>query len=399
MVNCSSCNEKLDKSSLLSGLCPKCLMPLDPDIVVQLKKELGIVDPGTGSGAPEPPPPPTNNSNCDSCGAPVLKEDYDQGKNCPICNQPLNKKFQSSTQPEVIKKSDSGSLTKTIPCDTCEYPILEQSYLNGDICPQCGSKANINHQNPPSLQPKAGENDNNVPENSVKIRIINSVNAGKEIVVNQNEIIGREIINKLTNSKDSYKGISRHHFSFSYDGNLKITDQNSTNGTIVNGVKLNPNDFLPTKIGDRIELGDRDIVFYITGYSQSSEEFTEYFLKEMNSSVEYPLSQNLGVEEFIGRNFQKYGLHKIFEDWFYHNKNQGIDPDELTAKLKTIPRELFILKCISNNPSRWSLQNKSTHKDVVVKGNTLKNIDEQVELGVNDLIKVGDYFLFMIIKK
>lgn len=58
-------------------------------------------------------------------------------------------------------------------------------------------------------------------------------------------------------------GVSRRHAEIRrHDGQYVITDVGSTNGTLLNGEKLAPNEEIPLHSGDRIHLGERtELIF------------------------------------------------------------------------------------------------------------------------------------------
>jgi hypothetical protein len=58
-------------------------------------------------------------------------------------------------------------------------------------------------------------------------------------------------------------GVSRRHAELSYQGGAWfVVDLDSTNGTYLNGVEVQPKVRTPLKDGDRLALGELEIVFY-----------------------------------------------------------------------------------------------------------------------------------------
>ncbi|MCU0723225.1 MAG: FHA domain-containing protein [Planctomycetes bacterium] len=79
------------------------------------------------------------------------------------------------------------------------------------------------------------------------------------------EVLGDSISLGRAGDQDLFiddASISKHHCDFLLSSqDVRIADANSTNGTRVNGVRLNPHVPVPLKSGDRIAFGEV-LVFY-----------------------------------------------------------------------------------------------------------------------------------------
>jgi hypothetical protein len=76
---------------------------------------------------------------------------------------------------------------------------------------------------------------------------------GKVITVHHGDTIGRDSIGgRILNQ---YSAVSRHHATFKYfNGRWLIHDENSTNGTYINGMKLGPDKWYELKPKDILSI-------------------------------------------------------------------------------------------------------------------------------------------------
>ena len=85
---------------------------------------------------------------------------------------------------------------------------------------------------------------------------------GESISINRAEFtIGRER-NSVTYCISDNSSIGRTHVKlFVRNGTTYLVDQNSKNGSFINGVKAAPNQEMPLKAGDKVTLADEDFEF------------------------------------------------------------------------------------------------------------------------------------------
>ncbi len=76
---------------------------------------------------------------------------------------------------------------------------------------------------------------------------------GQIITIHNGDIIGRDSIGgRILNQ---FSSVSRHHASFKYmNGKWLVKDENSTNGTYINGTKLIPDKWYEIQVDDTLSI-------------------------------------------------------------------------------------------------------------------------------------------------
>ncbi len=108
----------------------------------------------------------------------------------------------------------------------------------------------------------AGAGETTVLNSNINLGTLTRVKSGERITINSdNFVIGKEL-SKVNYCVSDNTSISRTHARFSGRGGVTyITDLKTTNGTFLNGVKLQPNQENPLKNGDKISLADEEFTF------------------------------------------------------------------------------------------------------------------------------------------
>ena len=115
-------------------------------------------------------------------------------------------------------------------------------------------------------------------------RFVLSANRGngpKEYLLEKDTSIGRAPENDIV-LLDEEKVISRYHANIRYEsGSYSLSDNGSSNGTYVNGQQLEKNSPRMLQDGDRVSIGDYELVFYAPA-SVSDEATLHGSLSDLN---------------------------------------------------------------------------------------------------------------------
>lgn len=198
-------------------------------------------DSAGSEGSPEPemdksPRSDSDESTCPSCGEPV-EDDWDA---CPFCTTDLGKSEPAEPSPDS--------------CPECGYePIAARM----NICPKCKTSL------PGEGSAPAGQSEPAHPAESGEAKsedfVVLSFDAGGSMEVNHGTTLGTELRQHLHDNgvptEDAMR-ISRQHLKFKETpAGFQIVDLESTNGTELNGEKLEPNREYDIADGDRLKLG------------------------------------------------------------------------------------------------------------------------------------------------
>ena len=125
------------------------------------------------------------------------------------------------------------------------------------ICPTCHAENHISEvmcrcmADISSVAPTPKKEEITLPP-SKKELTLHSKNNGENLIIYGDEELGREDENSFF---APYSTVSRHHARITNNKNLwEIEDLNSTNGTWINGIRLQPNTLSPLKNGDILQL-------------------------------------------------------------------------------------------------------------------------------------------------
>ena len=176
--------------------------------------------------------------------------------------------------------------------DKCDY--FERAVPEGGCCPYCGEPLNTEtisdrdndeYYTPPEPQPSfpSSSPPNNTPMRTV-VELPNSnlqlvhTNSGQTFTVDRYSAINKMYLGRqdgipsdrpvidISNIPFAER-VSRLHAYVTWDDNrnsFTIVDNNSTNGTILNGQSLTPQKPYPLKIGDRLEFGrEHKVIFRV----------------------------------------------------------------------------------------------------------------------------------------
>lgn len=175
----------------------------------------------------------------------------------------------------------------------CDY--FERAVPEGDCCPYCGEPLNADtlgsqptpqyYSPPPELQPLNAPSTppKNAPIRTVvepiniSLKLVHS-NSGQTFTIDRYRAVGKIYLGRLDGIESDRptvdlsgipfaERISRHHAYVMWDNHLNsftIGDDNSTNGTILNGQSLNPQQPYTLHTGDRLEFGrEQKVVFTV----------------------------------------------------------------------------------------------------------------------------------------
>lgn len=183
------------------------------------------------------------NSQCD-----YFERAVPEGDCCPYCGEPLNletRSFQSTSQeyaplePQPVPKSPVYS--RNVPVGTVVEPLNIVEPLNNTL--------KLVHSN--SRQTFTIE----------RYSAINKIYLGRQDGISIDPSVID--VSKIPFSER----VSRLHAYVTWDNNrniFTIVDNNSTNGTILNGQTLNPQQPYPLNTGDRLEFGrEHRVIFTI----------------------------------------------------------------------------------------------------------------------------------------
>ncbi len=80
-----------------------------------------------------------------------------------------------------------------------------------------------------------------------------SMSPGATITVHHGDTVGRDAVGRTL--LQQYNGVSRQHATFKYfNGKWLVRDENSTNGTYIQGKKISPDKWYEVKDGDSISF-------------------------------------------------------------------------------------------------------------------------------------------------
>ena len=173
---------------------------------------------------------------CDQCGQEL--------KFCPQCHRTSRGKFCAYDGKELLKASDLFGATST----NTSKPIIHEQ------------------------QPVPLSTSTPIPE----LHLVN-LTLKLDLIIQPGDIIGRTT-GRFADLLSSYTKVSRQHCKFEYDtkAGWKIIDLGSTNGTKVNGSKIEPHKPYPLINKSFIIIGN--IEFYVDIKDKNNQELTERIL-------------------------------------------------------------------------------------------------------------------------
>lgn len=182
-----------------------------------------------------------------------------------------------------------------VKCMNPECDYFERAVPEGDCCPYCGEPLNMDtpssqppsqYYSPPELQPipiSAPLTPPQAPMGTVveavniSLKLVHS-NSGKTFIIDRYRAIDKIYLGRQDGIESDrqivdisgipfVERVSRHHAYVVWDDRLNsftIGDDNSTNGTILNGQSLTPQRPYTLHTGDRLEFGrEQKVVFTI----------------------------------------------------------------------------------------------------------------------------------------
>ncbi len=180
-----------------------------------------------------------------------------------------------------------------VKCMNPECDYFERAVPEGDCCPYCGEPLNINtpdfqptpqYYSPPEPQPinapltppRKAPIATVIEPTNVSLKLIHS--NGQTFTIDRYRAVDKIYLGRLDGFESDRptvdlsgipfaERISRHHAYVVWDekfNSFTISDDRSTNGTILNGQSLNPRQPYTLHIGDRLEFGrEQKVVFTI----------------------------------------------------------------------------------------------------------------------------------------
>ncbi|MDJ0632287.1 MAG: FHA domain-containing protein [Xenococcaceae cyanobacterium MO_188.B29] len=169
-----------------------------------------------------------------------------------------------------------------VKCKNPACPYYDRTVPEGEFCPHCGEALNLEKTSPQkSYTPLVPDNADGrtyveLPQKLRKNRLtLNHSNSGQTFTIDSdsatNKIyLGRQVAIPSVSVIDMSdlpfaERISHLHAYVTWDNNrncFTITDNDSTNGTILNGKSLIPQQPYPLNPGDRLEFGrEHKIIF------------------------------------------------------------------------------------------------------------------------------------------
>lgn len=265
-VHCPFCDDDIQPNPN-SIHCPDCGNPI-PELKQQVESEapaggtsgegnvageppdgdgdsMGAQE-GADSQAQETPHGESDELTCPSCGEPV-EDDWDA---CPFCTTDLDESEPAESRPDA--------------CPECEYePIAAEM----NICPKCKTSLPGEGSTPAGHAEPAhpAESGDSEPDDVVVL----DFDAGGSMEVSHGTTLGTELRQHLHDNgvptEDAMR-ISRQHLKFKQTPTgFQVVDLESTNGTELNGEKLEPNREYDIADGDRLELGGTtDVTVHIS---------------------------------------------------------------------------------------------------------------------------------------
>ncbi len=180
-----------------------------------------------------------------------------------------------------------------VKCMNPECDYFEKTIPEGDFCPHCGKPLNAEQTSSqeyyPPLEPEpepipvSPVSSQNVPVGTVVEPINNSLklvhsNSGQTFTIDRYRAMNKMYLGRQDGIPSDrnvidvsgipfVERVSRLHAYVTWDNNLNsftIVDDNSTNGTILNGQSLIPQQPYPLKAGDRLEFGrEHKVIFTV----------------------------------------------------------------------------------------------------------------------------------------
>lgn len=253
-VHCPYCQDDVDPNPN-SVHCPDCGNPIP---ALKEQADAGQPAPGTpadpaaeGVASPQSPEreqtdegevdeSAADETTCPACGKSV-EADWVA---CPYCEADL-----TGPEPEEEAADEVPEA-----CPECGFEPLDPEM---SICPQC--QTSIGGETGPDAEPAAAHPaDTGGPSGAEEIVL--DFDVGGSLVVEDGDALGTELRQHLhDNGVDTQEAmrISRQHVLFKQQGeDVHVVDLESTNGTVLNGERLDPNREYPVADGDTLELGD-----------------------------------------------------------------------------------------------------------------------------------------------
>jgi len=175
----------------------------------------------------------------------------------------------------------------------------------------------------------------------IKLVALNGI-IPKEIVLNDNQevVIGRVKGDIII----SQRVISSTHAKIVLKNNiLYVMDLNSTNGTYINGIKIEPNKYTQLKNNDKVSFGVNEITFLVTTNSNQTKILTskDYYTIGRDNNNDIVINYNLISSKHLK-------IYKQNNEWYIQDLNSSngtflnnLQNRILTAKL--LPNQILYL--------------------------------------------------------
>lgn len=186
---------------------------------------------------------------CTRCGHELTAEDFAEGF-CLLCGEPIPVLSEEAPDTTEEKTAPAGSQEAAVP-ETVEW-VKDGDFV---VCPLC--QASYYADEAPAacercIQEEAHKDAVWVfPEEHQARLVLVHTASGEEIPLTDGLMLGRNTTDCL--SENAYVS-RRHAFITVSDAGTAVTDENSTNGTFVNGQRLVPQTAQLLQTGDTVDL-------------------------------------------------------------------------------------------------------------------------------------------------
>ena len=184
-----------------------------------------------------------------------------------------------------------------------------------------------------------------LPDEHICAEVVIGEMAGKIIILPTGVPLGRKEFKSILGSRSAfqYEKISGKHVQFDFNhvtggSGFDITDLGSTNGTVIDGERIEPNKRVGISKGSRISLAKRGLVLRYTSSSfDADEDDLDYQIIDPTTGVSFRLTNS--KEEIFGRDPEGNGtVHQFIDDLFSHAAMAGLT-DEISNQLQTVSRK------------------------------------------------------------
>lgn len=194
---------------------------------------------------------------CDNCGAPIGAP---APQAAPTWQSPAQPAYQAPVQPPYQPAPAAGGT-----CPNCRMPVMP----GAGFCDNCGAALS----GAPVQPPAPGWQQPVQPIGAMRMQLVVAASGAQIPLAGKQEfLIGREDpIGNVFPDADlgphggDTGGVSRNHAKILVRGNqVLVEDLNSTNGTWVNKVKVQPGQPAPVTNGSEIRLGKVALIFQMS---------------------------------------------------------------------------------------------------------------------------------------